>query len=114
MSTLQPGRSPQQAQLSAIHRLRGEVVEATDATTSAGSYAGLVTRVLAFALDALIIDGVAALVGVTVGLGLSLLPLVGMVAVAGGLGYLFWDSAINTVFVWLESSEWLASAHASL
>ena len=106
MSTLQPGRSPQQAQLSAIHRLRGEVVEATE--TSAGSHAGLVTRVLAFALDALIIDGVAALVGVTVGLGLALLHLpheVGVVigAVMGGL-FIVWTVAYF-VFFWSSTGQ---------
>jgi uncharacterized RDD family membrane protein YckC len=37
------------------------------------AYAGLVTRTIAFALDAAIVEGVAALVGVTVGLGLSIL-----------------------------------------
>ena len=108
MSTLQPGRTPQQAQLSAIHKLRGEVVDATDATTSAGSYAGLVTRVLAFALDALIIDGVAALVGVTVGLGLTLLHLpheVGVVigAVMGGL-FIVWTVAYF-VFFWSSTGQ---------
>jgi uncharacterized RDD family membrane protein YckC len=38
-------------------------------------YAGLATRVLAFAIDAAIVDGIALLVGVLVGLGLSLLHL---------------------------------------
>jgi hypothetical protein len=38
---------------------------------------------------------------------LSLLPLVLMIALAGGLGYFFWDSAVNSVFTWLESSDWL-------
>lgn len=40
-------------------------------------------------------------------IGLSLLPLVLMVLLAGGLGYFFWDSAINSVFLWLESTAWL-------
>jgi hypothetical protein len=39
---------------------------------------------------------------------LSLLPLVALVALALGLGYFFWDSAVNAVFVWLESSDLLA------
>ena len=106
MSTLQPGRSPQQAQLSAIHRLRGEVVEPTE--TSAGSYAGLVTRVLAFALDALIIDGVAALVGVTVGLGLSLLHLPHdvdvVIAAVGGAAFIVWTVAYF-VFFWSSTGQ---------
>jgi hypothetical protein len=43
---------------------------------------------------------------------LSLLPLVLMIAVAGTLGYFFWGSVVNTVFVWLQSSSWLeAFAH---
>jgi hypothetical protein len=43
-------------------------------------------------------------------IGLSLLPLILIVALAFGLSYFFWDSAINTVFVWLESSAWMESA----
>jgi hypothetical protein len=42
-------------------------------------------------------------------IGLSLLPLLLLVLVAGGLGVLFWDGAVNAVFLWLESSDWLAS-----
>jgi hypothetical protein len=40
-------------------------------------------------------------------IGLSLLPLLLMVLLALGLGYFFWDSAVNSVFVWLESTAWL-------
>jgi hypothetical protein len=42
-------------------------------------------------------------------IGLSLLPLVGLVLVAGGMSYFFWDSAVDTVFRWLESSTWLTT-----
>jgi hypothetical protein len=42
-------------------------------------------------------------------IAISLLPLIGMVALALGLGYFFWDSAVNSVFVWLESTAWLES-----
>ena len=42
-------------------------------------------------------------------IGLSLLPLVALVLVAGGLSYFFWDSAIDLVFRWLESSAWMES-----
>lgn len=35
---------------------------------------------------------------------LSLLPFVLMVLLALGLSYMFWDAAVNGVFVWLESS----------
>ena len=42
-------------------------------------------------------------------IALSLLPLVALVLVAGGLSYFFWDSAIDLVFRWLESSAWMES-----
>jgi hypothetical protein len=42
-------------------------------------------------------------------IGLSLLPLVLLVAIAGSLGYFFWDSAVNSVFLWLESSALLST-----
>ncbi|MDE2606137.1 MAG: EI24 domain-containing protein [Burkholderiales bacterium] len=40
---------------------------------------------------------------------LSLLPLLGLVALAFGLGYFFWDGAVNAVFTWLQSTQWLTS-----
>ena len=42
-------------------------------------------------------------------IGLSLLPLVLMVVTAFGLGYFFWDTVVNTVFVWLEATAWMES-----
>lgn len=42
-------------------------------------------------------------------IGLSLLPLILLVAITGGLGYLFWDSAVNGVFLWIESSAMLST-----
>jgi hypothetical protein len=42
-------------------------------------------------------------------IGLSLLPLILLVGIAGGLGYFFWDSAVNSVFIWLESSALLST-----
>ena len=42
-------------------------------------------------------------------IGLSLLPLVALVLVAGGMSYFFWDSAVDLVFRWLESTAWLSS-----
>jgi hypothetical protein len=42
-------------------------------------------------------------------IAISLLPLIGMMVLALGLGYFFWDSAVNSVFVWLESTAWLES-----
>jgi uncharacterized RDD family membrane protein YckC len=58
------------------------------------AYAGLVTRALAFALDAAIVNGCALAVGVVVGLGLSILHLpeaadVVIVAILGGLWVLW-------------------------
>ena len=47
-------------------------------------------------------------------IGLSLLPLVALVLLAGGLSYFFWDSAIDLVFRWLEASAWMASITAWL
>ena len=50
-------------------------------------------------------------------IALSLVPLVVMIALAMGLGYFFWDSAVNAVFLWLESTalfakvtDWLTEA----
>jgi uncharacterized RDD family membrane protein YckC len=72
-------------------------------------YAGLVTRALAFAIDAAIVNGCALLVGVVVGLGLSILHLpeqadVVIAAILGGLwvlwtvGYFafFWSTTGQT------------------
>ena len=42
-------------------------------------------------------------------IGISLLPLVLLVLMALGLGYFFWEGAVNSVFLWLESTAWLAS-----
>jgi uncharacterized RDD family membrane protein YckC len=55
------------------------------------TYAGLVTRALAFALDAAIVNGCALVVGVVVGLGLSILhlPQAADVVIAAILGALW-------------------------
>jgi len=42
-------------------------------------------------------------------IGLSLLPLVLLVALSAGLGYLYWDGAVASVRGWLEQSSLLAS-----
>jgi hypothetical protein len=42
-------------------------------------------------------------------IALSLLPLVAMIGVAMGLGYFFWDEAVNAVFLWLESTKLFAT-----
>src|SRR5439155_7673512 len=74
---IRPARTQTQvAQAEAIRQLRGATAIASDgAASSSTAYAGLVTRSIAFALDALIVNGAAALVGVIVGLGLSILHL---------------------------------------
>ena len=40
-------------------------------------------------------------------IGLSVLPLVLIVALSGLLGYLYWDSAVTFVRGWLDASDWL-------
>jgi hypothetical protein len=42
-------------------------------------------------------------------IGLSLLPLLVMVLLSAGLGYFFWDDAVNNVFLWLETTAWTES-----
>jgi hypothetical protein len=42
-------------------------------------------------------------------IALSLLPLILLVALAGGLGYFYWGDAVNTVFLWIESSAMLST-----
>jgi len=81
-----------------------EVVATASAAPDAEEvrYAGLVTRVIAFAADAAVIDGVALLVGVVFGLGLSLFDLpndVKTVFVAvGAVIALIWSVAYFVVF----------------
>jgi len=76
------------------------VVAARDAARP--GYAGLATRVIAFAADAAIIDGVAILVSVAVGLGLSLFDLPDSVgtlfAAVGAVAFLVWMAAYFVVF----------------
>jgi uncharacterized RDD family membrane protein YckC len=65
-------------------------------------YEGLVTRAIAFAVDAAIVDLIALLVGVTVGLALSILPIghtATVVLVAcGGVAFVVWTLAYFAVF----------------
>jgi uncharacterized RDD family membrane protein YckC len=110
LSTTPPRVSPAHAQAEAIRRLRGDVAASNGSiAAAAGEYAGLVTRALALALDSLIVNGAAILVGVTVGLGISLLRLpeevdVVLAAIGAGvwiiwsIGYFvfFWSSAGQT------------------
>jgi uncharacterized RDD family membrane protein YckC len=79
-----------------------------DATGDADAYAGMVTRVLAFALDALIVNAVALAVGLAVGLGLSVLHLPSDVdaviaAIAGG-AWIVWSVAYF-VFFWSSTGQ---------
>jgi uncharacterized RDD family membrane protein YckC len=88
------------AQTAAIRRVRG--VRAVLSTSPARPHAGLVTRALALALDAAIINGIAALVGLTIGLALSLLHLPSQVdaviAAISGAVWVIWSIAYFTVF----------------
>jgi uncharacterized RDD family membrane protein YckC len=69
-----------QTQAATTRRLReaptpSSKVERSDIPPATSLYAGLVTRTIAFAIDAALVNGVALLVGVTVGLGISILHL---------------------------------------
>lgn len=104
--SLHPARTEtERAQLQAITRLRGQRSE----NGARGSdYAGLVTRTIALALDAAIVWGTAAAVGVTVGLGISLLHLPSKVDAAiaaflAALGVLW--SITYFVFFWSSTGQ---------
>jgi uncharacterized RDD family membrane protein YckC len=103
VSTQRLQAGAEQAQSEAIKRLRGSAVEAEAERRAAQTgYAGLVTRTIAFALDAAVINGVAATVGVTVGLGLSILHLpeqadAAIAAVMAAL-YVVWSLGYFVVF----------------
>jgi uncharacterized RDD family membrane protein YckC len=109
MSSVTPPADAEHAQREAIRRLRGDPLAVGDAlAASTGDYAGLVTRTIAFALDSLIVNGGALLVGVTVGLGVSLLhlPEEANVLVASVLGALWvlWTVAYF-VFFWSSTGQ---------
>ncbi len=99
-----------------LARRRGTTAAATGSTT-AHTYAGLATRALALAVDALVIDGAAALVGVTVGLGLSLLHLPSgvdtLVAAFLALLWVLW-SVGYFVFFWSTTGQTLGSRTMSI
>lgn len=89
-----------QAQAAAIHRRRrggralSQEIDQQPVASPTGPYAGLVTRTIAFALDAAIVNGVALVVGVTVGLGISILHLPkeveAILAAIMGVIWFFW------------------------
>jgi len=104
MSDTPPDVQTAQAQAAAALQ-RPEVAGAPADEREARSgvrYAGLVTRAIAFALDAAVINGVALVVGVVVGLGLSILHLPEaadtiIAAVLGAL-WIIWSVGYFTVF----------------
>jgi uncharacterized RDD family membrane protein YckC len=83
-------------------RVAVRVREAAAADVAASDHAGFVTRAIAFALDAAVIDGAAILVGVVVVLIFSVLPesdTVRTAAVAaGGVAFLLWWLAYFVTF----------------
>jgi uncharacterized RDD family membrane protein YckC len=109
VSLTQPRVSTEHAQNEAIRRLRGDVAASNGSLAAvAGDYAGLVTRALALALDSLIVNGSAILVGVTVGLGISLLHLpeeVDVILAAIGAGvWIIWSIGYF-VFFWSSTGQ---------
>jgi uncharacterized RDD family membrane protein YckC len=73
-----------------------------DVPPAGGDYAGLATRTLAFALDALVIDGAILFVGLVVGLGLSLIEIpkeiVTILTAIGAALAVVWSIAYFTFF----------------
>jgi uncharacterized RDD family membrane protein YckC len=71
-------------------------------------YAGLATRTIAFALDAALINGVAIITGVAIGLGLSILHLSEqakiILGVVMGFVYVIW-SVVYFIFFWSTSGQ---------
>jgi uncharacterized RDD family membrane protein YckC len=105
MSSQQAKLLTERAQADAITQLRGATSVPAQA---ADPYAGIVTRTAAFALDGALVSGSAALVGVTVGLALSVLHLPSEVdtviaACLGGLALLW--SVSYFVFFWSSTGQ---------
>jgi uncharacterized RDD family membrane protein YckC len=94
-----------EAQRAAAARLRPPAPQAYLARTP---YAGLATRLIALALDAVVVDGVALFVAVTVGLGLSLLHMPKAVnivlATVGGVIWVLWSIGYF-VFFWSTTGQ---------
>jgi len=102
MTTSALGDSTELAQRRALARLRPAQQPAIAATATPDAFAGLVTRALAFTGDALIVNGVALVVGLAVGLALSVLHLpseadVVIAAVTGG-AWILWSVAYFAFF----------------
>ncbi len=85
-----------------------QAVAAAQALPAEPSYQGLITRAIAFVVDAAIINLVAMGVGVAAGLALSVLPLsesLDPVLISlGGLAYLLWWTGYFVVF-WSSTGE---------
>jgi uncharacterized RDD family membrane protein YckC len=111
MSGVSPDVRVAQAHAAQARRLEhsGASAVAQPATPAERIYSGLVTRSLAFAIDAVIVNGSALVVGVIVGLGLSILHLpqqadiviasiMGALWVAWTVGYFafFWSTTGQT------------------
>ena len=96
------------ARATALHRLRAETGHQPNGDVAAsdergdGGYAGLATRVIAFSLDAALVTAAGFVVGVGVGLGLSILHLPSQVdkaiAALGGAVFLLWNVGYFVVF----------------
>jgi uncharacterized RDD family membrane protein YckC len=85
------------AQAAAAERAHGAEVSMPEAP-----YAGLVTRAIAFAIDAAIVDGTGVLVAVVVGLALSIIEIpdtvTNVLLVVGGAVFLLWTFAYFVSF----------------
>ena len=81
---------------------REHTTPAAQAQPAAPAYQGLVTRAIAFALDAAIINVVAMVVAIAAGLALSVIPLSNslepVLIALGGLAYLLWSTSYFVVF----------------
>lgn len=107
MGTVILDESIELAQRRALARVRPAVRRGAYGAEVDG-YAGLVTRVLAFALDALIVNGIALVAALAVGLGLSVLHLPGdvdaVIAAVGGGVWIVWSVAYF-VFFWSSTGQ---------
>jgi uncharacterized RDD family membrane protein YckC len=92
-----PEAASARAQAAAAERVHGSEVSMPEAP-----YAGLVTRAIAFAIDSAIVNGTGVLVGIVVGLALSILEIPKTVEdvliVIGGVVFLAWTFAYFVAF----------------
>jgi uncharacterized RDD family membrane protein YckC len=101
---------PAAAQAAAIVRLRGaRAIPAAVASVGVdGDYAGLVTRTVAFAVDGALVNGSAALVGVVLGLAVSILHLPSsadaIIAAIAGVAWVLW-LVVYFAFFWSTTGQ---------